>query len=105
MTTYTREDLIAICERAVVPVNRWSNRDSARSQEKIGTAWALLKAGCDWHESVSPASDEDTIWIEIEYPGFSAFEEGRDEREYWEEELFYLPTEKRLDRWSGKDWY
>lgn len=28
-TDYTREDLIAICERAIVPQDHWRNRDSA----------------------------------------------------------------------------
>ena len=43
---YTREDLIAICELAVVPHDRWSDRDTPGAQEGVGKAWAFLKAGC-----------------------------------------------------------
>ena len=106
---YTREDLIAICERAIVPVEEWSNRDSPRSHERLGTAWALLKAGCDWRiaEDMYDRSKEreETIWIRIEYPGFDAFEYGRSDKSTWDDELFYLPTVERLDRRAGSDWY
>lgn len=42
----TREDLIAICERAIVPQDHWRNRDSASAQLGVGAALVLLKAGC-----------------------------------------------------------
>lgn len=101
----TTEELIALCERAVVNVGNWHDRDSARSQVRIGTAWALLKAGCEWREASSPISTEETIWIEIDYPGFYAWEEGRDDRDNWEQETFYIPTAARLDASTGRDWY
>lgn len=106
MSDYTREDLIAICEKAIVPEAQWRNRDTPRSQERVGTAWALLKAGCDWRIAEDmydkrPAEREHTIWIQIEYPGFGTFDwEGPEE-----DELFYLPTEKRLAERVGGDWY
>ncbi|WP_136057268.1 hypothetical protein [Microbacterium sp. K24] len=101
----TTEELIALCERAVVPVSEWRNRDTARSQERIGTAWALLKAGCEWVASSDPRTDDDTIWVEIRFPGFNAWEYGRDDRDNWEDELFYIPTAARLDASAGGDWY
>lgn len=101
----TTEELIALCEAAIVPVDKWHDRDSAQSQIKIGQAFALLKAGAEWRESDDPKTDENTVWIEITYPGFWAFEEGRNDREHWETEYFYIPTAKRLADREGKDWY
>lgn len=40
-----REELIALCERAVVPVEQWSDRDSADAQKQVGEALVLLRAG------------------------------------------------------------
>ncbi|VXC06823.1 hypothetical protein [Aeromicrobium sp. 9AM] len=106
-TDYTREDLIAICEKAIVPESDWSDRDSQRSQVKIGQAWALLKAGCDWHLADDPETDARTIWIEIYSQGFNWFEGGYDGRddEFLTRDLFYLPTPGRLIKADGKDWY
>lgn len=101
----TREDLIALCERAVVNVGKWHDRDSAHAQEQIGTAWALLNAGCEWALSTDPRSDNRTVWVKITYPSFHAFEEGPDDRDHWNTELFYIPTGARLDATTGKDWY
>lgn len=101
----TTEELIALCERAIVPVERWHDRDSARSQTKIGQALALLRAGAEWRFSNDPRTDDNTIWIEITYPGFNAFEMGRGDREYWEDDLFYIPTAARLEATAGRDWY
>ena len=46
---YTRSDLIGICERSIVAEDQWLNRDTAKAQIGVGTVWALLKAGCDFH--------------------------------------------------------
>lgn len=102
----TREVLVEICERSVVPVAEWRDRDTPRSQERLGTAWALLKAGCVWRIAEDmyrdrPQERDETIWIYITYPGFGTFDWGAEH----EEELFYLPTEARLKRRTGEDWY
>jgi hypothetical protein len=102
---YTREDLIAICERGFVPVDEWHDRDSAGAQRQLGEALALLRSGCDWWLASSPVTDDRTIWIEAEFPGFNAFEYGRSDRSTWDCETFYLPTAARLDERSGSDWY
>ena len=101
----TTEELIKLCEAAVVPVEKWADRDSAHAQKQAGKALALLRAGCEWSLSENPRTDEKTIWIEITYPGFNAFEWGRADRDYWEEELFYIPTTERLAACEGQDWY
>lgn len=58
----TREDLLALCERAFVPHDRWRNRDSSSAQRQLGEAYALLKAGCDFY--VSGKSDTGTLWAD-----------------------------------------
>lgn len=108
---YTREELVAICERAVVPVEKWTNRDSSGAQHGVGVAWVMLKAGADFY--INPArpgvrgchTDDDTIWIDIYWPGFQAFEYGRSDHANWEDASVYLPTPARLDRADGDDWY
>ena len=105
---YSRDDLIALCEDAIVPVAAWCDGDSARSHERLGTLWALLRAGCafrvrDHDADGSCRTDEWTVWVDVVYPGFMAFECGRDEN--MEEETFYLPTRKRLEEADGRDWY
>jgi hypothetical protein len=98
---YTRQELIAICERAVVPEARWRNRDSASAQRGVGLAWAWLRAGCEFHFTTDPKSDDRTIWIEIHAKGFGFFDWGGDK----DDELVYLPTPQRLDAAGGGDWY
>ena len=48
---YNREKLIKICEKAIVDISKWSNRDSPSAQINIGKCWALLKAGCEYNLS------------------------------------------------------
>jgi len=112
MTTkidYTREELIAICERAVVPMHKWRDRDSPHSQEKLGLCWVMLKAGAEFH--VHPAAplkpagcytDDHTIWLTLSWHDFSDFEYGT---RLSAGETFYLPTPARLDKTTGEDWY
>lgn len=107
MTTITRETLIELCERAIVPERSWCNRDSARAQTGVGECWALLKAGCDYEilTTGTLTTDDRTIWIRFFPHGFSTKELGREEGREYDSETFYLPNEKRLDEADGKDWY
>lgn len=102
--TYTREALIDICERAIVPHDRWSNRDTPDAQKGVGEAWALLKAGCDFtviYGDSSIGTDDRTIWLRIAHDSFVTFDYGGSQ----DDELIYLPTPKRIDANEGKDWY
>jgi hypothetical protein len=105
---YTREELIAICEAAVVPVQEWRNRDTPDAQSKLGTCWAMLRAGCEFHVITKPTfpgdgcvADARTIWLEVLQPDFCTFEEGS--APAWEH--YYLPTRARLAERAGRDWY
>lgn len=103
----TREILVDLCARAVVPIGRWSNRDSADAQQQVARAGWLLAAGAEFNILTvgSLATSEKTIWVEIDWPGFNAVEYGYENRANWESENFYLPTAARLDRAAGGDWY
>lgn len=109
MEGFTREHLISICEKAIVNVEKWKNRDTPSSQINIGKAWALLKSGCKFMviNDGLLKSDHNTIWLKIWYPGYINFEEGFDlnDTETIDYENFYLPTLKRLDVCKDQDWY
>lgn len=101
-TNYSRTELIAICEQAIVDQTHWTDRDSAHSMIGVGTAWALLSAGCEFRVLTKGnlKTDQNTIWIEITYQGFQYFEMHELSFDH-----FYLPTPKRLAERAGKDWY
>ncbi len=102
----TTEHLTELIERAVlVPEENWSDRDTPDAVAKLGKAWAYLKSGCSWHLAGDPESTKNTWWIEIKHYTFNSFEYGRDDPDYIDEELFYIPTQERLDASNGKDWY
>ncbi|MBD2503916.1 hypothetical protein [Anabaena azotica] len=92
----TREELIALCQRAIVKESNWRNRDSFLSQENIGRCWALLQADCQY-EIVENSRTWD---LEFEVRGFQYFEIG-------EIEIVsgYIPKQELLDAKSGNDWY
>jgi hypothetical protein len=103
-----RDELIDICERAIVSVADWSNRDTPAAHLNIGICWALLKAGCTYEvrrqgKFIDCYGDDTTIWLDITYPNFDDFEGG------WQDitthsKTFYLPTLSRLKESNG-DWY
>lgn len=107
-TNYTRGELIKICEDAIVKESKWSDRDSHSAHCKLGSAWALLKAGCPFivmcDEKKNLCTNDNTIWIEISAKGFKSFEYAEDEERY-DTETYYLPTRKRLKNRSPNDWY
>lgn len=96
----SREELIALIDRATVPESEWRDRDSAGAQRQLGEGRALLLAGCDFRLSEDPQSDADTWWIDITYKGFDWFE-----MHELSTDLLYVPTSERLDARAGKDWY
>lgn len=104
MSDLTREALIDICERAIVPHDRWSDRDTPGAQEGVGKAWAFLKAGCEFRVMTKGkycVTGERTIWIEIDHDDFGVIDWGGP----GETETFYLPTHSRLEQANGSDWY
>lgn len=97
----TREHLIDLCERGIVPELEWNDRDSAGAQQQLGKAWALLKAGCEFRVASDPKSTADTLWIEVTCRGFGYFDwDGEPDVE-----RFYIPTDLRLRKRAGRDWY
>ncbi|MEM6342559.1 MAG: hypothetical protein AAF927_01720 [Bacteroidota bacterium] len=117
---YTREDLIGICEAAIVPQDKWNDRDSAIAHLQLAKAYVLLKAGCKFRvdkeedaETSLCVTDDDTIWIQFWVKDFMWVEDydpihddpkhkdGYDRNDYH----FYLPTRKRLASANGGDWY
>lgn len=111
----SREALIALCEAAAVPMDKWRNRDSASAQQQVGQALALLRAGCPFtvlrgqptaHYNGHLLSDDKTLWVDISFRGFQAFEYGGGREDgYWDDETFYLPAAARLQEAAGNDWY
>lgn len=115
-TDYTREELIAICERAIVPQDKWNDRDSCSAQIGVGTALVLLKSGCKFRVMTRATegdakhalvTDEETIWLEFWVHNFKWFEYGDEDQPdgFLHEDHIYLPTPKRLDKAAGNDWY
>lgn len=100
--TPTREELIALCEAAVVPQEHWYNRDSSAAQRQVGEALVLLRAGCDFALATDPPQTQFAWWVEITHRGFMDFELGRPATA---RDLFYIPTRASLDQAAGKDWY
>lgn len=101
---YSREKLIEICERAIVPHEAWHDRDSYSAQNGVGQLWAMLKANAPFAVQTTGTNcvtDERTIWVRITAEGFASFDWGGGP----ENEVYYLPTEKRLTETAGRDWY
>lgn len=130
---YTREELISICEDAVVHHTRWGNRDSYSSQVLLSDIYYGLTGGVPFE--IEEDTDDRTIWIlfsddfdseKLEYEGqhlsISSLEDYRQDCDPgYESEMFdgygidfydkegrkggYMPTRKRLEEASGDDWY
>jgi hypothetical protein len=93
---YTREQLIELCDKAIVPFEKWQNRDTPKAQSDIGTIRAYLKAGCKYRIVTDMPGDPETIWLQIHH---YQFEDGAD----WH--LYYMPSQKKIDAANGGDWY
>ncbi|MGX7926483.1 hypothetical protein ACWPMX_07905 [Tsuneonella sp. HG094] len=116
-TSYSRGELIAICESAIVPQAKWRDRDSESAHCQLGKCWALLRAGCEFQVLYEPNSrsglstDDLTIWVETLSEGFDYFEswampgDAAARRADLRRETHYLPTPKRLKNAAGEDWY
>lgn len=113
----TREELIALCERAIVPQDKWDNRDSESAQQGIGRCWQLLKCGCKFEiltkeNNPDYHSDEQTWKLQFWVRNFIWFENySSDESDGYKTGSdgkllnFYIPTEQSLEKANGDDWY
>jgi hypothetical protein len=114
-TDWTRGELIAICERAVVAVSDWNRMEGPEAHEKLGLCWVLLKAGCD--VDVMPpsrpgvtggcATTDQHIWVVLSWPSASDLRMGFRPQATTGSNCaaFRLPTPARLNQAAGKDWY
>jgi len=124
-----REELIKICEDAVVPYTKWGDRDSYSAQCNISDIHGLLSVGAEYN--IGGETNEDTIWIifknitdkqEHDYTRHllpidgleDYFGEGGHESEIFDGGGIniggaylggYMPTRKRLEEVDGEDWY
>ena len=112
---YSREELIHICEQAIIDVKKWNDIYTPSSQISVGTVWALLKANCPFevlYEKTPQGlcTDKHTIWIRIWHPEFIHFDiTGFDleDKDTLGSEIYYLPTIQRLEEtgFGENDWY
>lgn len=100
---YTRKELIEICEMAIVPEDKWNNRDSCSAHEGVGRAWAFLKAGVPYKvlRKGSLITNDYTIWLKFTPWDFGSFEYGKRQGN----DVVYLPTKARIESANGADWY
>lgn len=99
----SRKFFLDLCDRALVPQERWHDRDSEGAQRQVGEARQLLLAGCPFkviRQDEFTQSDIWTWWLEITSKGFNYFEEG-----ILNKSTFYIPTNRSLKRAAGGDWY
>lgn len=124
MNKYTRDYLIDICERAVVPCSNWSNRDSYIAQINVQNIYRGLMLGLDY---TVDESDYDSLTINfincnpiqpdadqynLDIDNLDSYFElkGTDSEMFYCSSHFdayggFLPTEKRLQEADGYDWY
>lgn len=103
---YTREDLIALAEAAMLPQELWVKSDAASAQRQTGELLSLLKAGCDFtilhRNAIGLNTDDQTVWVEVTYKGVQDFL-AKTAASYTAS--FYLPTAARLENAGGEDWH
>lgn len=103
---YSREELIKICEQAIVSEKKWKHGDTPVSMAQLGRAWAYLKAGCKFEVhsnkfAMPKPPHKSDIYFSITHHCFdSVLNENYDK----EKETFYLPTPEKLIAANGGDW-
>lgn len=103
-TDYTREEMIALCDKAIFDVADWSNRDHPEAMVQVGKCWALLKSGCQFkiitedENNIGLVTMEHIVWLEITFPVFNDFEYGTTKTPEYSE-TFYIPTQANNQWW------
>lgn len=95
----TRENLIALCEQGIVPVEKWVNEFMPGAQQQLSHCCSLLKAGCSFEASTQGI--DDYYYVQVTCPTFETITE----KKPWTRSGFYIPTETRLKASKGGDWY
>lgn len=103
---YDRADLVALCEAALVPIDRWRGNRAGNSQHDVGACWALLKDGCPF-VVLRYAESPDSVYVSVlakdesderdDLPNDNGFD-----GDPWELRCS-LPTWEDLDRWRTLD--
>lgn len=93
----SRKELISLCERGIVPVDKWRDTDTHCAQQQLAHCWMLLKAGCDF--SIY-GEEKNRIYVRISHPTFETVFDGLP----YKKSDFYLPTNHRLNSVVGEDW-
>lgn len=129
----SREQLISLCERAVVPYYKWSNRDSYSAQVSIEDSYKLLQAGAEYDAKLDGA--EKVFWVRFKnlteellkkadsyclgIDNIDSYKEAVPNDEMFDSESYvwralidknkeitcYIPTKKSLEEADGEDWY
>jgi len=99
---YTEEDLIQICRDAVVPYQKWNDRDSYSAQVNVASIYEGLTGGVPYTYKI----DNRTIGIYFKKPTPEMFDgygiDWNSDSNYFGG---YLPTPDRLKEADGEDWY
>ena len=126
----TREELLKICEDAVVKCELWHDRDSCVTQYRLNTIYSFLKVGAEFTTEVDK---NQTIWVTVKTtdeiiklfekelglpidtiddyrtivdPEYSTEMFSKDSPDDYDDEYrTYLPTREKLTAVEGKDWY
>jgi hypothetical protein len=101
---YTREEIIALCDKAIFDVAEWSNRDHPQAMIQVGKCWALLKAGCQFKVitedplNIGIVTNEKIVYLEVWYPVFGDFENDTTE-DPKHSDNFYIPVNANNEWW------
>jgi hypothetical protein len=105
-TEFTREELVELLNNAIVPVEKWRDRDTSAAQRQLGECYALVKAGCGFNvyrgNGHVHTRSVHTLEIVVSFPGFDSFEYGAGNNDI---KTYYAPSPERLETSKGRDWY
>jgi hypothetical protein len=101
--TEQRQELIRLCERSIVDITKWGNRDTSHAQERVGILWSLLKANCLFEIEIEREFIYVTAWS-LSFRHFDGDDVDWDNKETLTSQEFRLATNEHLDWLAGRDW-